>query len=64
MQDILIGAIPLLCNIVTIYYANNTTYINQQLLKVKNLGNMFQLEWAIIRPKTEQNSGTFSDGIP
>jgi len=44
MQDILIGAIPLLCNIVTIYYANNTTYINQQLLKVKNLGNMFQLE--------------------
>jgi len=30
--------------------------------------NMFQLQWAIIRPKTEQSSGTFNDcalyGIP
>ena len=37
----LIGAIPLCCNIVTIYYVNNTTYINQKLLKVKILATRF-----------------------
>ena len=35
--DILIGAIQMCCNIVTIYYVIDTTYINQQLLKVKIL---------------------------
>ena len=39
--------------------------LNQQNNK---LGNMFQLQPAIIRPKTERSSGTFNDyaiyGIP
>ena len=30
------------CNIVTIYYVTNTTYINQQLLKVKILATCFR----------------------
>ena len=29
------------CNIVTIYYVNNTTHINQQILKVKILATCF-----------------------
>jgi len=37
----LIGATLLCCNIVTIYYVNNITYINQQLLKVKILATCF-----------------------
>ena len=52
---ILIGAIPLCCNIVTIYYVNNTTYINQQLLKVKILATCFSY--------SEPSSGTLWDPI-
>ena len=39
--QILIAAIPLCCIIVTIYYVNNTTYINHQLLEVKILTTCF-----------------------
>ena len=41
MSKISIGAISLCCNIVTIYYVNNTTNIYQQLLKVKILATCF-----------------------
>jgi len=32
---IIIGVIPFCCNIVTIYNGSDTTYVNQQLLKVE-----------------------------
>jgi hypothetical protein len=47
------------CNNVAILLVNNTTCIKSAKLK---FGNMFQLQGAIIRPKTERSPGTFSDG--
>ena len=62
------GAIPLCCNIVTIYYVNNTTYINHQLLKVKILATCFSNSEPSSGQKRNIVRGTFSDcalcGIP
>jgi hypothetical protein len=44
-----IGTTQLCCNIVTIYYVNNTSYINYQPLKVKILATCFSY--------SEQSSG-------
>jgi len=56
---ILIGAIPLCVVIIQQFITvNNTTCIKSAKLK---LGNMFQLQRAIIRPKTERSPGTFND---
>ena len=53
---------------ITIYYVNNTTYINQQLLKVKALATCFSYSELSSGQKKEHSSGTFSDcalyGIP